>query len=270
VLTRFDLEATRSTGRRFFLMPHSYGFIDPLFSRGIISSVESINSLAWRLLDALADDDFHEDRFAYVDALNRAQLDHNDSSVYNAYASFRDFDTWNAWVKVWLSGKMYGDLRLFASYARYLVSGDKSEFFKLEEDPNPGAICPHLPEHQALVGRAAAVLRRFEAGELDGPAAGRAIHEVLGGADFLPPAMDWGDSNARYVDVTPPVLLKVLFWGGTTAPEFIKDRVFRFDARRLIPKPPEVPKPVFQGAVNLLFGGLDAGIKLRNLTRGAS
>lgn len=267
---RLQYSASRASGRRFFLLPHSYGFIDPLFSRGIISTVESLNSFAWRLLEALDDDDFSEDRFAYVDALNRRQLDYNDSSVYNAYSSFSDFETWNAWVKVWLSGKMYGDLRLFASYARYLASGDKREFFKLEDDPNPGAICPHLPEHQALVERAAAVLRRFEQKEIDGAAAGAEIHAILGGAGFLPPAMDWADPKARHVDVNPPLLLNILYWGGTDAPTFIKDRVFQFDARRLIPKPEAAPAVLFRGAVNALFAGLDAGIKLKNWGRAAS
>ena len=77
------------------------GFLDALFSRGLASSVEVINALAARLLPALKDDDFRAERFEYISRIHEANLRNNDRLVFGAYTSFRDFDLWNAWFRVW-------------------------------------------------------------------------------------------------------------------------------------------------------------------------
>jgi FADH2 O2-dependent halogenase len=64
---RLQYTSTTTTGHRWCLMSHAAGFIDPLYSRGLTNTCYLINSLAWRLLAALDDDDFSVERFAYLD-----------------------------------------------------------------------------------------------------------------------------------------------------------------------------------------------------------
>ena len=109
------------------------GFLDALFSRGLASSVEVINALAARLLKAIKDDDFRVERFEYISRIHEANLRNNDRLVFGAYTSFRDFDLWNAWFRVWALGVGLGDLKLASIYRRYLKTHDDSILPDAEE-----------------------------------------------------------------------------------------------------------------------------------------
>ncbi len=50
---RLQFSATDSAGPRCFLMSHAHGFIDALYSRGMINTFEQIHALAPRLIQAL-------------------------------------------------------------------------------------------------------------------------------------------------------------------------------------------------------------------------
>src|ERR1039458_7567593 len=79
-----------------------------------------------RLLRVLKDNDFRAERFEYISRIHEVNLRNNDRLVFGAYTSFRDFDLWNAWFRVWALGVGLGDLKLASIYRRYLKSHDDS------------------------------------------------------------------------------------------------------------------------------------------------
>src|SRR5262249_32828395 len=81
----------QTVGYRWGLTSHAAGFVDALFSRGLSNSLEIVNALTGRLLDALREDDFSLERFTFVQTLEQGLLDFNDDLVANAYTSFTDF-----------------------------------------------------------------------------------------------------------------------------------------------------------------------------------
>ena len=98
---RIQYSSRHTVGHRYALLSHAAGFIDPLFSRGLINTVENLNSLARTLLEALAADDFAETRFETVDVEAKRSFVFADRLIAAAYASWDDFELWNAWVRVW-------------------------------------------------------------------------------------------------------------------------------------------------------------------------
>ncbi|EKA54272.1 putative alkylhalidase pltM, partial [Pseudomonas aeruginosa ATCC 25324] len=101
---RLNYRSRTILGERFCLLAQAAGFIDPLFSRGLITTFESILRLMPRLIDAVRQDHWQLDRFASVERHLRNAVAVNDRLVSCSYEAFRDFPLWNAWHRVWLSG----------------------------------------------------------------------------------------------------------------------------------------------------------------------
>ncbi|CAN5531484.1 tryptophan 7-halogenase [soil metagenome] len=144
---RLQYSSKQTIGYRWCMMSHAAGAVDPLFSRGMINTLEVIQALLDPLLDALAEDDFDEARFAQIEPLQQRVLDYNDQLVNGAFISWADFDLWNAWLRVWGLGTLLTEFRAMnalADYARthdqrYISGGTKNPTFSNFEDPDYAA-----------------------------------------------------------------------------------------------------------------------------------
>ncbi len=226
---RLQYSATGGAGDRYFLMAHAHGFIDALYSRGLITNFEVLSALAGPLLEALAEDDFSRARFAYAERLQNAMLRQSDRVVNNSYRAFPSFPLWNAWLRVWLIAEIYGDLRLFSICVKYLEDKDKSLFARLEADPLIGTSAPGQDEVADLVDHAEGVLVRYERGELDAEAGAAWILATLERAACMPPVHGWGDAEDLHLDYVPEKLARTIGWGLTAAPRRIRERMFLFN-----------------------------------------
>ena len=226
---RLQYSATSAAGDRYFLTSHAYGFIDALYSRGMITTFEVISALAGPLLAALDEDSFSRSRFAYAERLQHAMLRQSDRVVNNSYRAFPSYALWNAWLRVWLIAEIFGDLRLFSICVKYLESKDKSEFDQLEADPLIGCSAPGVDEVTDLVNHAEDVLARYERGELDPEAGAASILASLDRAACMPPVYRWGDPQDTHLDYVPEKLARTIGWGVTEAPQRIRERLFSFN-----------------------------------------
>jgi len=236
---RLQYSATGGAGDRYFLMAHAHGFIDALYSRGLITTFEVLSALAGPLLQALDEDRFSRSRFAYAERLQQTMLRQSDRVVNNSYRAFPSFPLWNAFLRVWLVAEILGDLRLFSVCVKYLETRDKSIFSLLETDPLLGTSPPGEDEAGDLLNLAEGVLARYERGELDADAGAASILAALDRAACAPPIHGWGDPRATHVDYVPEKLLRTIVWGKTEAPQRIRERHFLFDPAVLgMPAPP--------------------------------
>jgi tetracycline 7-halogenase / FADH2 O2-dependent halogenase len=226
---RLQYSATGGAGDRYFLMAHAHGFIDALYSRGMITTFEVLSALAGPLLAALDDDKFSRDRFAYAENLQHAMLRQSDRVVNNSYRAFPSFPLWNAWLRVWLIAEIYGDLRLFSVCVKYLETQDKALFDILERDTLIGTSAPGVDTVTDLVNLSDDILARYERGELDDETGAAMILEALDKADCMMPVHAWGDAKDLHLDYLPEKLARTIQWGLTEAPQRIRDRHFFFN-----------------------------------------
>jgi FADH2 O2-dependent halogenase len=252
---RLQYSATGGAGDRYFLMAHAHGFIDALYSRGIITTFEVLSALAGPLLAALDEDKFSRSRFAYAERLQNAMLRQSDRVVNNSYRAFPSFPLWNAWLRVWLIAEIFGDLRLFSICVQYLETRDKALFARLEEDPLIGTSAPGVDEVTDLVHYAEAVLARYERGDLDAEAGAAMILASLDNATCMPPVHGWGDAADLHLDYLPEKLARTIAWGLTAAPQRIRDRMFAFN-----------PAVLGMGPEIEMTGGVDGGMRALRAT----
>jgi FADH2 O2-dependent halogenase len=198
------------------------GFLDALFSRGLASSVEVINALSARLMKALKEDDFRAERFEYISRLHEINLRNNDRLVYSAYTSFRDFDLWNAWFRIWALGVGLGDLKLASIYRRYKKTHDDSILPDAEEPM--GLFYSQHKGFGELFNAAVAKMDEVDEGRVDPKEASRYIFNLVRNADFTPAANHLGDSDWHFINAGAPIAtIKTLAWLFTSAPPEIRN-----------------------------------------------
>ncbi len=227
---RLQYSCTHAVGNRVFVTPQAYGAVDALYSRGLINTFEMTYCFTGRLLEALQADDFGMERFAGLDELARTQLDLHDQMVQNAYRAFADFDAWNAWLKVWLASKLFGDIWLLRTTLRYKASHDRAELDQLAL-----ARPPFTGDLGHLIDVGTSALADAEDGVVTWAAAADRINEALRSADWLPNrAYAWNDPTVHHGDFTPPhVMPLAILWGKRRGPRWMRRHLFDFPVHPL-------------------------------------
>lgn len=220
---RLQYSSKRVVGDRWCLLAHAAGFLDPLFSRGLSNTAESINALAWRLLRAVRDDDFSAERFEFVERLQQGLLDYNDELVNAAFISFSDYDLWTAVFRIWAWGSNAGTFRLQQALTRYFKDGKDEHFLAQEEAPNLGFYWPDHDGYRKLFDEMVAKCADFESGLVTARQAADDLYKHLQDADFVPKHFGFAERDRRFLNPTPPVLAKTVAWVRREADPSVRD-----------------------------------------------
>ncbi|MGH3719486.1 MAG: NAD(P)/FAD-dependent oxidoreductase [Pseudonocardiaceae bacterium] len=221
--SRLQYSSTRSIGPRWCLMSHAAGFIDPLFSRGISNTAEVINALGWRLLEALADDDFSVERFEYIERLEQGLLDYNDDLVNSAFISFDHYELWSAVFRVWAYGSVVGGNRLQSALARFRQTGDDGHLRALEDPPNVGLWWPDHDGYKKLFDDMVANTAAVDAGTRDPAEAAQRLFAHLKSADYIPHKFGFSDIEKRFLKPDAKSLISLLGWILRQAPADVRE-----------------------------------------------
>ncbi|CAI7976241.1 Tetracycline 7-halogenase [Frankia sp. Hr75.2] len=240
---RTQYSSTRTVGDRWTMMSHAAGAIDALFSRGMANTMQVIYAFAPMLMDALTDGDLSAERFASIDQLNQTILDVNDRLVAGSYTSFRDFDLWRAWSKVWFMAWNLGISRIVGTYFGFLERGDPALFDRLFDAPFPGTFCPDLPEFQDLFRRLGGVMDEVDQGQATPTEAVGRLADLLGTAAFLPEPLRLGDVLRRWHDGSFDAQRQMYEWGRSASPRPLR-RWYDYDLDVLLARSGGVPQPV--------------------------
>jgi FADH2 O2-dependent halogenase len=225
---RSQFSSTQLLGDRWILLPHASDFIDPLFSSGLSVTVNAINALAHRLVDAVRQDDFRSERFAYVEEWVKRSYGYFDELVACSYTAFRDPELWNAWFRVWVLGSTYGTNALNEAAARFERSGDPADFEVLEQAPYRGVQGIDFPPYATLFERASQVLRAVDAGDVTVRDAIAQLYQLLRASQLAPSTFGIDDPQRRHPAGTFTLLpiTRILLWGKFRAPEHVRGRYF--------------------------------------------
>ncbi|MEM9510380.1 MAG: tryptophan 7-halogenase [Cyanobacteria bacterium P01_E01_bin.35] len=144
---RIQYSSNQIVGDRFCLLGHAAGFIDPLFSKGLYTSLSSVSLLANLLLEANKTKDYSAAQFQPLEDITLAFIKSNDRLIANAYKTFSYYPLWSLYSILWLLGAYCELLKLTtmrsdtANRADYyqqlsnlkLVGGSFTEFEALQE-----------------------------------------------------------------------------------------------------------------------------------------
>jgi tetracycline 7-halogenase / FADH2 O2-dependent halogenase len=138
---RLQYSSRSCTGERFYLLPHAAGFIDALYSFGLVNSCTIIIPLANRIIKAISGNDYSPENFRDIELLQQKLLDYNDNLVNCSYISFSNFQLWDAWRRVWLLGSFMRQTKAGLK-KRLKIDAGKSHELATMADDNLASLTP--------------------------------------------------------------------------------------------------------------------------------
>ena len=225
---RLQYQMKKSTGKRWLSLGHSYGFIDALFSRGLISTCESINLSAGIILDCLENDSFSEKKLQPIEHLQKQMLHYTDRMVATSYQTFSHPKLLSQWLKIWLLSKIYGDIRVVRYLSKYFDMEKNSVVFDaMANEECMGSACPSIIEVQEFIDKVSSDFRYLSV--LPESEMNLALIERhFKNNPILPPVLDWNQDGLFQFELTTEKLGKMFKWDQTEAPEFLKSKSFDF------------------------------------------
>ncbi len=193
---RLQFSSTKVVGERFCLLGHAAGFIDPLYSKGLYTTLMSVSILAHLLLAAHKTGDYSAERFRPLEEMTLGYVRANDRLVANSFKSWGHYDLWSVYAVLWLTGAYLELVKLVSArgqatsrddyYARlaglHLVGGGFAEFDTLADQID--AIVERVDtDDEGEVRRAVAEIRALFAAV---PWLPQAFRAVLAGKNSLP------------------------------------------------------------------------------------
>ena len=205
---RTQYSSSRCMGERFYILPHASGFIDPIFSVGIIQSLITISPLAALILQAVQHSNYEDENFAALEELQQNIFDYYDGIASSTYTSFNDFALMNSWLRVWLlqhtmsTGKLIWEslLGLAIEDREGYVKKDWSRFTEID---HLNAVDPMLKNWgNDYIRKAEAELDRVEEGLVSSNEAAFRIISLLKSANWLFPLIEPViNVSKRYQDI---------------------------------------------------------------------
>jgi FADH2 O2-dependent halogenase len=193
---RLQYTATHVVGERFCLLGHAAGFIDPLYSKGLYTTLMSTALFAHLFLDAHRDGDFSAARFQPLEALTTRFVAAHDRIVANSYKSWSNYKLWAVYSVLWLLGAYTEYVKLlsvrgragdrhayFAELAGLRLVGGGFAPFKELADQIDALIAAVNPADETAVDQAVARIRALYA---ETPWMPWAFQQVLAGKNHLP------------------------------------------------------------------------------------
>ncbi|MFE7115631.1 NAD(P)/FAD-dependent oxidoreductase [Streptomyces sp. NPDC057654] len=218
---RNQYAARRTAGERWCLIGDAAGYVDPFISRGLGLSLETVNVLARRLLDAVRDGDFSAERFAVVGELTCDHLAANDELAAMVHASLRDPALVRAVLFVLEVGFRFGGFPMLTALTELRATGSDAALRALETVPYRGHVFAGHEGYHRLFTAAGATCAAVAAGELDARTASERIFRSVRDAEFVPAAFKLGDPAVRSLRITPVTLLRLALWTVRGAPKDI-------------------------------------------------
>jgi len=236
---RLQYCSTQTVGNRYALLSHAGGFIDPLFSPGLNLTASNTDLLARHLIRAFRETgDFSREAFKLVEDRFQYNLKYFDRVVGTAFMSFRDYDLWDAWFRVWVVGVLVATELNANLYMRYLQTGDIKVLDDSASFPYAAVLGAKFDEHAKVYDEMYAEIERYERGEIDAKTAADRIRRGFKGINYVPTYWRWDDPNMR---TTPAFTLwgmtKMYFWYYLVAPKEIHRALYNwspFTAYRVI------------------------------------
>jgi FADH2 O2-dependent halogenase len=227
VAPRLNYTSRETVGDRYCLLGHAVGFVDPLFSRGLVNTFESIARLAPTLLKSLQADRWQREDLLPLERYSLEVVRINDRLVANSYTAFRTFPLWNAWFRLWLSGSYIGVLRLRRILADYLADRDNEALdAAFDKATYPGHLSIESHRYERMFDAACSAMERFKRGETGEAQTIATLHRLyVENREHLP--LDFSDFANRYVSRPTAEFAKSLLDWANHAPDGLAAKLAR-------------------------------------------
>lgn len=225
--TRLQYGSSCLTGHRYCLLSHAAGFIDPLFSSGLVLTTSTVDLLAAQILKSFETNDFAVEKFQHIDEFFQTNVAFFDRVVGNSFLSFRDYELWDAWFRIWVVGLLVGTALNGKLYLKYLEKGDPAVLDASRHPPHTGVLGSEFKPFRELFEKADAEMQKVRSNSLAPKEAARRIRELFRSMEYFPDYFRWYDPSVRTTPAfTAWGMTKMYFWYLLRAPRPVFNELF--------------------------------------------
>jgi len=188
---------------RFYLVPHAAGFVDALFSFGLVNTYTILIPLAARILKAFSEKDFSTKHFADIEHLQQHLFDYNDKLVNCSYISFANYALWNAWKRVWILGSTLRQWKAGIRKGLKIEAGKGEELSEVKDEDNIDYLTPSFEGlGEDFFQEATKTVENVAEGLILPDEAAQHIMFLINSIDFLPKNyLGLGNESHQYLDM---------------------------------------------------------------------
>ncbi|MEO1004280.1 MAG: tryptophan 7-halogenase [Cyanobacteria bacterium J06638_38] len=199
---RLQYSSHSCTGKRFYQLPHAAGFVDALYSFGLVNTYTILIPLAGRILKAFAENDFSPNHFSEIENLQQELFDYNDKLVNCSYISFSNYKLWNAWRRVWILGSTLRQWKAGIRKGLKIEAGKGEELSRIQES-NLDYLTPSFEGlGEDFFQDATKTVEQVAAGLILPEEAAGQIISSINEIDFLPQNyLGLGNESHQYLDL---------------------------------------------------------------------
>lgn len=236
---RLQYSSKSCMGERFFLLPHAAGFIDPLYSFGLVNACTLIIPLAARIIKAVSTNNYDQKSFSDLEVLQKKLFDYNDDLVNCSYIAFRDYELWDAWRRIWILGSSMRQWKAGVRKSIKIKAGKAEALAKLDFEENLNYLTPSFEGLDGgFFAKAKSTMERVEQGQLSTQAATQKILSLISSIDFLPPNyLGLAEASRKHLDVASQFgyeeQKRFLFWIKSAHKPEVK-KYFDYDIKDLV------------------------------------
>ena len=171
---RLQRRMERAAGSRWVALPHTFGFVDPLFSTGIAWTLRAVERLATGLSSTVSDERVRLQVLERYDSLLQREIDQIDRLVAGAYAAMPHFELFAAYSLIYFSTVSWAELsqRLVPSanpmWEGFLGAGEPGAERLFDEARRDLPTDPRTATAQQVESYRSSILRRIRARDLLG------------------------------------------------------------------------------------------------------
>jgi len=203
---RLQYSSHSCMGERFYVVPHAAGFVDALFSFGLVNTYTIFIPLAARILKAFSANDFSPNYFTDIERLQQQLFDYNDKLVNCSYISFASYDLWNAWRRVWILGSSLRQWKAGIRKGLKIEAGKGEELAQAKDEDNLDYLTPSFEGlGEDFFQDAEKTVEKVAEGLIPPDEAAQQIISLIKSIDFLPNNyLGLGNESHQYFDLLSP------------------------------------------------------------------
>jgi FADH2 O2-dependent halogenase len=123
---RLQYSVSEVVGDRYCLLGHAAGFIDPLYSKGLYTTLMSVSRLAHLLIAGHREGDYSAERFRSLETQTLGYVRANDRLVANSFKSWGNYELWSVYAVLWLLGAYLELVKLVSARGQ---ARDRDEYY---------------------------------------------------------------------------------------------------------------------------------------------
>ncbi len=224
---RLQYSSRTITGPRYCLLAHAGFFIDPLYSTGLALTTAMVDLLSGQLLEAFQSNDFSVQQFEHLNKFFDNNIKYADEMVACSFVSFRDFELWDAWFRIWVVALFIGTALNASVYLKYLETKDKRVLEQSGKEPHTVLLGGKFPAFQELYRQALAEMDSVRDGLTSPSDAARRIRALFKPIKYFPKYFRWHDAAMR---TTPAFTIwgmtRMYFWFLFRSPRELRKPLF--------------------------------------------